>query len=473
MKPPRDLSNPATSGSADGVRPTSLRSRLTKGIGAQAFSQTVNIFIQVASLPLFVHFWGVGLYGEWLVLSAVPAYLTIADLGFGTVSANEMTMEVGRHNRPGALVAFQSTLAVTSVLITAATGLLALGAVLLPIERYFNLSHVDHSTAALVVALLGGTVLVSQLLGVVDGAFRCEGLYGLGTFLASSVRLAEFMGVAATVAAGGSVVAVAVVYLAIRVVGLVAIRLVLRVRIPWIRMGIDNIDLAVIRRLVRPAIAFLGFPIGNAVSIQGMAIVISSILSPSALVVFAALRTLTRLALQAVLIVNAVVWPEIATAFGAGNDALVHRIHDRACQVAVWFSAISIAALVLFGDSVVQIWSHDKVKVEQPLFSYLLAAMGVGALWWTSSVVLSATNRHARIAVIFVVVNLSMIGLAIPAVISFGLAGAGAALLACEVVLAAGILRLTLRAVGEPRREFIRALIQPPTFFIPSRTAAS
>ena len=66
--------------------------RLRRGLGGQAFSQIVSFSIQIGSVPLFLHFWGTGLYGEWLVLAAFPAYLVISDLGFTTATSNEVTM---------------------------------------------------------------------------------------------------------------------------------------------------------------------------------------------------------------------------------------------------------------------------------------------------------------------------------------------------------------------------------------------
>ncbi len=35
--------------------------------------------IQLVSVPVFLHFWGPKLYGEWLVLSAIPVYLGFTD----------------------------------------------------------------------------------------------------------------------------------------------------------------------------------------------------------------------------------------------------------------------------------------------------------------------------------------------------------------------------------------------------------
>ena len=73
-----------------------VRARVIRNLGANGVSQIVNIIVQLCSVPLFLRFWGVTLYGEWLTLSAIPAYLAMSDLGFASVAANDMTMRVAR-----------------------------------------------------------------------------------------------------------------------------------------------------------------------------------------------------------------------------------------------------------------------------------------------------------------------------------------------------------------------------------------
>ena len=70
--------------------------RIISGFGANAFGQTVSIVIQLFSLPLFLYYWDTSTYGAWLILSAVPAYLTMADVGMVNAAGNKMTMALGR-----------------------------------------------------------------------------------------------------------------------------------------------------------------------------------------------------------------------------------------------------------------------------------------------------------------------------------------------------------------------------------------
>src|SRR3984885_3900212 len=86
-----------------------VQRRILRGVGSTALGPLITIVVQVISVPVFLHSWGAKLYGEWLILSAIPTYLAFSDIGFGNVAANDMTMRVAAGDRDGALVTFQST----------------------------------------------------------------------------------------------------------------------------------------------------------------------------------------------------------------------------------------------------------------------------------------------------------------------------------------------------------------------------
>ena len=71
--------------------PQSIRSRLVKGFGANIYGQVVTAVVQLVGVPIFLWAWGTELYGEWLILFAIPSYLSMSDLGFSLSAANDMT----------------------------------------------------------------------------------------------------------------------------------------------------------------------------------------------------------------------------------------------------------------------------------------------------------------------------------------------------------------------------------------------
>src|ERR1700688_2833430 len=148
----------------DSVRNT-VRSRLFRGASATALTPIVTAVIQLAAVPCFLHFWGAAKYGDWLILSAIPSYLTLSDLGFGDASGSDMTMRVAAGDRQGAIETFQSSWVLLS-LVSLFMALLA-GVVVWQVHwhNWLKLTTLSNRYASAVVLVLGLYILISQQCG--------------------------------------------------------------------------------------------------------------------------------------------------------------------------------------------------------------------------------------------------------------------------------------------------------------------
>src|SRR6267154_6640505 len=180
---------------------TSTRDRFLRGFGATAMGPLVTILAQIVSVPVFLHSWGPKLYGEWLILSAIPTYIAFSDVGFGNVAANDMTMRVASGDRDGALVTFQSTwlfVSITSLLVVLC---FMSGAWMMPLGRWLNLSSTTPEDARLIVTILCAYSLLCLQADLTTAGFRCEGNYALGMLVKNLLRLTEVLTVTVFVAA--------------------------------------------------------------------------------------------------------------------------------------------------------------------------------------------------------------------------------------------------------------------------------
>jgi O-antigen/teichoic acid export membrane protein len=436
--------------------------RLARGLGASALGPAVTLIFQVASVPIFLHCWGARLYGEWLILSAIPGYLAISDIGFGNVAASDMTMCVAAGKRETALGTFQSTWVLVSTISLVLMALLTAGVWTLPWQGWIGLSMMEHRNSCLAMLFLSAYAFISLQNGVMDSAFRCEGNFAVGAACVSVLRFSEILTSTTAAVCGGGPVLVALAMFSTRLAGSIVIRLLLRKRSPWIRYGTAHASLATIRRLFAPAFAFMAFPIGNAISIQGFTIVIGIVLGPLAVVAFSTMRTLSRIGYQMLAVVARTVWPEISTAFGAGRIELARSLHRRAFQLALVLSSACSVALAIVGPRVYGVWTHHTVRFDPLAFNLLLLVVLANSMWYTSSVVPMATNQHHTIAVAYTVGTMSSLGLAWLLMHRFGLAGAATALLCIDAAMIGVVLRSSLQLLSDTPGEFAASMLALP-----------
>ena len=82
--------------------------RLLLGFASNWFSKLAGTIITLVQVYVFFHFWATNVYGDWLIVNAIPSYLAFSSIGFGNVASNEMTMLNSAGDREGALRVFQS-----------------------------------------------------------------------------------------------------------------------------------------------------------------------------------------------------------------------------------------------------------------------------------------------------------------------------------------------------------------------------
>lgn len=445
-----------------------VRSRLMKGFAAQGFAQIINLIIQLGSVPLFIHFWGRTLYGEWLILSTIPSYFALSDLGFANAAGTEMTLRVARGDREGTLKVFQSAwLLVTSVSLLVTVTMLGV-AHWLPLERWLHISTLAHGEVVAVISILVFQVFFDLQTGLISTGYRCDGNFAPGTMIANIQRFVEFVVAAVALCCGAHLVALALSVMLTRLAGNTLSMLYVRFLSPWLTYGWRHADLPTLKQIMAPALTFMGFPIGHALSLQGMIMVVGIVFNPAAVVLFSTSRTLTRFVWQVLNAITNTIWVELSTAFGTNEIALARSLHRRACQAAMWLAVASSAALFVAGPLIFRLWTRGKVPFDPTLFGLLLLVVVANSFWSTSYVVLLAVNRHQRLAIVYVAATGLSLAIALLLTRLMGLHGTALSLLVIDVFMSAYVVTRSLALVQDTLPAFIRFVLIPP-FLKPPR----
>jgi O-antigen/teichoic acid export membrane protein len=423
--------------------------RVLKGLRANVYNQGVTVIVQLVGVPVLLYAWGAQLYGEWLILFAIPSYLSMTELGFSQSACNDMTARVARGDRTGSLVVFQSLAGLVYVI--SGTGLLLITALVwsLPFPDWLHFSAMDSDDIRWVLGLLAAQVFVNLPDGVNHAGFRASGDYALHVSLGSTTRLLQFVGVWIAALSGSGPVAAAAVFFCVRAVATPIFAFLLVRRHPWLHFGLAHAHIHELRRLLRPALANLAIPLAQALNIQGMVLAVGAMLGPLAVVVFSTLRTLTRLVVQLILAVSHAAEPEIATAWGTGNTTLMRSLFIHVLRAGLWLALTAVVGLGLFGSQILDLWTHGKVSMEPEMFAWLLASAAVSVLWFGALIVLKATNRHLHAAIVLVIASGVAVGVAVLLLGWTGdIATAGLSLLLMDVAMALYTLVAATRLLG-------------------------
>lgn len=440
---------------------SSLRRKLLHSLSASALGPVVTALLQVIMIPLLLKGWGAQRFGEWVLLSAAPSYLSMTDMGFGSAAANEMTMQVARGERGAAVETFQSTGALVAAVSTLALLSVLLFSATVPINSLLNIHTLSSSKTRIVLLFLSVYSLLNLYGGIIGAGFRCDGNFAESQVFYNVTRLAENVTLIAIVLFGAGLVEASVGFLAMRLAGTLLMAWDLKRRSPWLHYGITHANVRKIRNLSIPALSFMAFPAGNALSIQGTILLIGHLLGPIAATTFSTLRTLTRFALQLTEVIKYGIWPELSVAFGRSDMVVARRLYRRACELSFWLSLIAASSLWIFGRRIFELWTRNRVIFEEHVFDLLLLSVIAASLWSTASVIMLASNSHVRLATFYVSVTTLSLGSGFILTAKFELIGTAISLLAVDGLMCLWILRTSNKAGLENFLDTIRYNLIP------------
>jgi len=446
---------------------SSTQRRLFLGFIANWVSKLSNSIIQLVQVPVFLHYWGVNLYGEWMIVNSVPSYLAFSNIGFGSVAGNEMTMLNSANDREGALRVFQSCWWLIAAICCGTGFLLAIALYFIPVADGLKLHAIGPVDAKWVLLYLGLSVLLSQLEQLIGAAYTCVGRYAYGNFMKNLFSLLAFGAMIVPVAFGAGARTTALVYAVSNGFFTVVLCFMVRRDIPWLRFGWQHASFAEIRKLTGPAVAFMGFPIGNALNLQGTLMAVGYALGPAEVVVFGTARTVSRVALQMVQMVNTTFWPELSLAYGAQNFDLIRTLHRRACQMAFLIAAVVVTGMMSVGPWFLTRWTSGHVPPSRPLLAILLFVVVLYALWSTSSTLLAATNKHQKLAAWYIFGTSVTIVFTYVLARHYGVYGAAASLIISELVMNGYVLPASIQLSHDTFSGFVASMFHYPEMLKP------
>lgn len=431
----------------------SLKDRLIRNFSASLYAIGVTLTTQFLSVPLYLHFWGSLFYGEWLVLSAVAGYVALTDVGFTKVASNEVAMRVACGDFDSANAYLQSAW----LMILGASGCVLFSTLVLvpflPLAHWLHItthSSQEVTWTALLLIIYTLLCLHTEIFGTV---YRAMYHNARGAMIGSTLRLFDFIIAAGVVVICRSFVLLSLSLVIWRILGTLflywdSFRLAPRLMLGW-----KHARWIHIRDMLRPSLAFMCFPIGHSIPSQAMTLVVNAALGPKAVVIFNAVRMITRTLILSMNLVKNAVWVEMSRLVAISDWTRSRKLHRFAVGSTVSLISLGALALFFFGQPILSWWTHGVVSPARTILAIFVIEVVLNSIWLSSSVVLEATNQHEQLAYRFLAASCCALGLSFILVPRLGIAGTAWSLMAVDLLLIPFVLRHSTRILQDsPQR---------------------
>jgi O-antigen/teichoic acid export membrane protein len=419
--------------------------RIAGGVSANIFDKLVISGTQLALVPVMANSWGLHLYGLWVLMFTAPNCLAMGDFGFATAAGSKMTMAVARGDQDEAVHIFQSAWIAILFSSMVLVGLLAALALLIPSSLFGTDPSMPISRIRLTLFLLVLYGVVAMQGSIFFAGLRCAGLFAIGAFWNALIILIESVAIITAILLGAQPLEAAATLLIGRIVGLIGQNVLLRRRVPWLKIGFARGTLNETKSLMAPAGAVMLVPIAQACSLQGIALALGLAAGQVAVPAFTAARTLSRVGLQMCWLLNTAIMPEFSAASARGDRRMLAVMVLATAGVSAALVIPYAIGFALFGRQVILLWTHGVIHSTEPLLIAMAGSVLFGGFWYPISNLILALNRHASYTLYYVIFAAISMPLSYLLSRQFDSTGAGLAMMALDFAMFAVIVVLTRR----------------------------
>ena len=349
--------------------------------------QSVGVANIILVVPVLLTNWGVESYAKWIILMAIPMYLSISDLGIGASVGNEVSKRKADVN---GLVIKSSALLLSFILPIAII-------VFFIVDEYLS-----NSVNAFLVILLSIFYILTNF---ATSVFRGLDLYAFALYRVNASKLLDLLIlVLLSFFFSDFTVVLSVLILSKALLFIVLIyeyrKLALSSNwIPW-RRSLSNVSL---KPLAKPALGFMIMPLAYGLNNQGVIWVVAYVFSPSVVVLFNTLRSVTRVIYQSSGVISQSFWPKLSKLYYEGDFDSYIKLFFVNVRYSLALVLTTSLLLYILSPFVFPIIFSGEVDVDNDVFILFLCVNFLASMWQPLQMVLVSTNNHLQFSLTFLI----------------------------------------------------------------------
>ncbi|CAA6826055.1 MAG: Unknown protein [uncultured Sulfurovum sp.] len=439
--------------------------RIFKSSTASAASLVARVAQQLLLVPILILVWPTELYGEWLIISAIPIFLSLSDFGFVLAGSNELSRRASIETQ-SSVQQFYNVYSVYfqrwSIFIMF---VLALCSFLLPLKKLMGLQLISTIDTSIIFFLLSLSALISQNSLTLFAGLRSKGKTHYGLWVRVILALLQIVLAFILVWLLESSPVVLASGMFILSLGAYLLEWILLKRIGLTQKANiflplkDNIPM---KPYFAMGLEMMLIPLAQALILQGSILLIGKLLGPVYVVLFATHRTLTRLSSSVLQVFSNPLMAEAGLMQRPEDKKPLTKIVCLLSRVTFWLSIIIFIGFMLLGKWIYTLWVQGKIDFDFNLITILLIAVVAESLWRIITSVRMGSNRHRPVAWGYFVFTIIGLLLASYLSIDYGILGVAIGVTSVDVLMM--ILSIyTIRGILDVSIVvFISGLIIPP-----------
>ena len=344
----------------------SINSPIRKNILANFYGIGIVLLNQIVLVPFYIVFWGNELYSDWIVISALTSIFCLSDAGLNSVIQHRFAIKMaeGDDRECKSLLASNYTIItiVAAVLIAIGLGYVSI----FDITEQMNLRVVDRLEGSKIFMLLLVQVFITMYSTIANAVYRAVHKNSIAVYMDQTAKLFIVLITLVCLYLHTSL-SLLCLLLCLPNALLLIIKTIAAQRYDKYVFSFKDVNFRLIRGLLPPSLAYMLFPVANAIIGQGFTLVVNRFWVADTVVLYNTTRTMCNFLKTFLNTITNSVWPEYSISYGKGDKPRMKSLYNKTVRISL-IAAIAISvALLAAGPFVYEIWTRGKVVFEYGL----------------------------------------------------------------------------------------------------------
>ncbi|WP_151764254.1 lipopolysaccharide biosynthesis protein [Acinetobacter soli] len=372
--------------------------RLLKSTFANSFSLIIRLLEQILLVPIFLTAWSISFYGEWLIITAIPTFLALSDMGFITSGSNELARRASNESDKSVRDYYSHYIVLCTLWCLFFINIILIFIYFAPLVEFFKLTFFSENETKLIFAILCLSALFNQNSLALLAGLRVRGKYHIGLWLRAFFAFLRL----SLLGLGLYFFHISPLYAAIIILFCsIACYFIEKIIVKssglssnW-SMLFKNGEVKLKEILI--GIEYMLLPFSQMIVLQGSIILMGFFFTGREVAIYSTHRTLSRLISSILQMAINPLTAEVGLLQKKHDKKRLKNILLSVSRLTIWISIFFIIILMLSGKLLFLIWTNGKISFYPFVFFALLLMTLFEAVWRTLATVRLGTNHHQPI----------------------------------------------------------------------------
>lgn len=376
-----------------------IDSPIRKNVVANLFGIGVNLLNQIVLVPFYIIYWGNDLYSDWIVISALTAFFGMSDIGLNSVIQNRFSISYAQGNLKQCTLLLINNVAIIIIIGVICVISSILYVSIFDITDQLGLHILNRTEGSIVFVLLLCQIFIQMFGSIENAIFRATHNTSIAVYFDQIARFFNFIITFMCLIIGCNIVVLCVATCLPNILLIIIKHNNAKERFRW-RFSVMLVDLSLLRKILPQSIAYMSFPICNAILLQGFTLLVNRFWGSDTVVLYNTTRTMCNFIKTFLSTILNSVWPEFSIAYGKKDYATMRRLYSKAMKASFILSVLISIFLLIAGPFIYTMWTHGALQFNYSLITAFLVVLVINTMWNTGSVALLATNNHVKFGII-------------------------------------------------------------------------